>query len=63
MLSECQEFAITLGNTIETLEGEGHITVSFVEEYCEVLFHIFENISQNQINENKIFESTYLTKT
>ena len=57
MLSECQEFAITLGNTIETLEGEGHITVSFVEEYCEVLFHIFENISQNQINENKIYKT------
>ena len=38
MLSECQEFAIQLGETIEKLEGEGHITVTYVEEYCEALF-------------------------
>ena len=34
MLSECQEFAIQLGETIEKLEGEGHTTVAYVEEYC-----------------------------
>ncbi|MDE6636321.1 MAG: hypothetical protein K2K09_06940, partial [Lachnospiraceae bacterium] len=32
MLAECQEFAISLGESIETLEGEGHATVSCVEE-------------------------------
>ena len=57
MLSECQEFAITLGNTIEKLEGEGQIAVSYVEEYCELLFHTFENISQHLINENKIYKT------
>lgn len=30
MLSECQEFAVTLGENIEKLEGEGHITVAAV---------------------------------
>ena len=57
MLSECQEFAITLGNTIEKLEGEGQIAVSYIEEYCELLFHTFENISQHLINENKIYKT------
>ena len=42
MLAECQEFATSLGESIERLEGEGHPTVSFVEEYCETLFHIHE---------------------
>lgn len=54
MLSECQEFAIQLGETIEKLEGEGHITVTYVEEYCEGLFHVFEEIEENNINVNKI---------
>lgn len=57
MLSECQEFAIILGNTIEKLEGEGQIVISYIEEYCELLFHIFENINQNRINENKIYKT------
>ena len=54
MLSECQEFAIKLGETIERLEGEGHITVSYVEEYCEALFGIFESIQEININANKV---------
>ncbi len=44
MLAECQDFAISLGQSIEKIEGTGHITVSYVEEYCEVLFHIYETI-------------------
>ena len=56
MLSECQEFAVTLGETIENLEGEGHITVSHVEEYCETLFRLFKEITDGQVNENKIYK-------
>lgn len=54
MLSECQEFAATLGENIEKTEGEGHITVSHVEEYCESLFRVFEEITKGQANENRI---------
>lgn len=57
MLGECQEFAVSLGENIEKLEGEGHITVSRVEEYCEALFHCYEEIDQGQNNENKIYKS------
>lgn len=56
MLSECQEFAVTLGENIEKLEGEGHITVSHVEEYCETLFRVFKDITDGQANENKIYK-------
>ncbi len=56
MLSECQEFAVALGENIEEIEGEGHITVSHLEEYCETLFQIFEKIKDGQINVNRIYD-------
>lgn len=56
MLGECQEFAVTLGENIEKIEGEGHITVSRVEEYCETLFRVFKEITDGQVNENKIYK-------
>lgn len=54
MLSECQEFAVTLGESIEQLEGEGHVTVSHLERYCETLFHVFEEINRGESNGDKI---------
>lgn len=57
MLSECQEFAIELGNSIEKLEGEGLITISYIEEYCEGIFRVFESLSSQdnkELNVNKI---------
>ena len=54
MISECQEFAVSLGESIEKLESEGHVTVSYIEEYCEILFHVFEDINENNVNVNKV---------
>lgn len=56
MLSECQDFAVALGENIEKLEGEGHITVSHVEGYCETLFQIFKEITDGEVNENRIYK-------
>lgn len=56
MLAECQEFAITLGENIEKLEGEEHTTISRIEEYCETLFHVYEELTDCPINENKIYK-------
>ncbi len=56
MLSECQEFAVSLGESIEDMEGEECITVSYIEEYCEVLFRVFEEISNGKTNENKLYK-------
>lgn len=54
MLGECQEFAVNLGESIEQLEGEGHVTVSHLEKYCETLFHVYEEIGQGDCNGDKI---------
>ena len=54
MLGECQEFAVSLGESIEEMEGEGHATVSHLEKYCETLFHVYEEIGQGGSNSDKI---------
>lgn len=40
LLLECQEAAVSVGNTIENLEGEGTLTVSYLEEFCDILYQI-----------------------
>lgn len=44
LLEQCQEGAIELGNMIEEEEGEGFVTVSLLETYCEQLYQIHETI-------------------
>lgn len=56
MLSECQEFAIQMGNIIEKLEGEEHVTVFYVQEYCETLFRVFEALGSDDVDANKSYK-------
>lgn len=56
MLAECQEFAASLGESIEGLEGEGHATVTCIEGYCEILFHAYEKLNSDTYNEMKIYK-------
>lgn len=53
MLSECQEFAAALGQAVEEAEGEGHTTVSYIEDYCEALFTIYQKLTDEEIRDNK----------
>lgn len=57
MLSQCQECAVSIGTAIEKLEGEGFVTVSLIETYCERLFSIYEELNGSDINANKIFKN------
>lgn len=56
MLAECQTAAVALGEMIEKMEGEGHVCVSCLEEYCELLFQTYENSNSKTVNENKIYK-------
>ena len=65
LLSQCQDGAIQIGEMIESIEGEGFITVSYLEDYCESVYQIYESVRQNQKqNPNKIFKHlrTFLTQ-
>ncbi|MEY8336976.1 hypothetical protein AALB16_02960 [Lachnospiraceae bacterium 62-35] len=46
LLSQCQESAIDLGETIEEIEGEGFVTVGLLEHYCEVVYQSYVLINQ-----------------
>lgn len=45
LLCDCQECAMELGNIIEALEGEGVTPVSYIEKYCELVFHHYEKLN------------------
>lgn len=47
LLEQCQEGALHLGNLIESVEGEGLATISILEEYCEFLYQISEELGMN----------------
>ncbi len=48
LLEQCQDGAIELGNMIEEQEGEGFVTVSLLEEYCELVYQLHEEIWQKK---------------
>ncbi|MGN0638256.1 MAG: hypothetical protein ACI4J0_07785 [Huintestinicola sp.] len=45
VLGDCQNAAVQIGTAVESSEGEGFITVGYLEEYCEAVYEVSENIS------------------
>lgn len=48
LLAQCQESAIHLGETIEETEGEGFVTVTLLEAYCETVYELYALLGQGQ---------------
>lgn len=46
LLTDCQNCAITMGNKIEAVYGEGTESVKALEEYCEVIYNISQNLTK-----------------
>ena len=40
LFGDCRQTAIQLGTIIEESEGEGFVTVSHLESYCEAVYEI-----------------------
>ena len=59
LLIQCQESAISVGTVIEKSEGEDFITVFSVQEYCDYLYYVYEQLVSNArtINCNKIYKN------
>ena len=55
MLGQCQKCAISIGTAIENSEGEGFVTVEYIEKYCDIVYQIHEklNNSNADVNINK----------
>ena len=55
LLGQCQQGAIELGTLIEKTEGEGFVTVSHLEKYCEVAYGIYQEIEASaELNAEKL---------
>lgn len=52
LLQQCQQGAIQLGSLIESVEGEDFTTVRYLEEYCETVYQIYDEITQNHAAKN-----------
>ncbi len=50
LLGGCQDMAIELGSVIEGEQGEGHPTVAILEQYCEQIFQVHQEVSQGNVN-------------
>lgn len=47
LLIDCQEAAVSIGNTIEKLEGEGTATVAHLEKFCDILYQVASSLEDN----------------
>lgn len=57
ILADCQDGAIALGELIEKAEGEGFVTISLLEAYCELVYRIYEELGQEQaVNAGKTYK-------
>ena len=55
VLEECQNVAITIGQAVEDSEGTNTNTVKNLEEYCEVIFSIHEDVlSQEEVVASRV---------
>jgi hypothetical protein len=58
MLSQCREKAIELKDFIGNFEGEGCITVNLINNYCELVGNIKDElVGKSHKNENKIYKN------
>lgn len=57
ILQQCQEMAIALGNCLETLGTHGEVYIPVLEDYCERVYHINQNLADINVCRN-IAETT-----
>ena len=57
LLGQCQEGAVGLGNLIEKEEGEGFVTIPFLQSYCELTYEIYEALCHNEeVTGNRVYK-------
>lgn len=55
LLAVCQDGGISLGTLVEQTEGEGHSLISLLEEYCEIIYEIYQSLANGEeVSANKV---------
>lgn len=58
LLTQCQQGAIALGDLIETTEGEGFVTIPYLEDYCEKVYQVYQKIEAGMLLEfNALYDN------
>ncbi|NLM74452.1 MAG: hypothetical protein GX184_10550 [Clostridiaceae bacterium] len=55
LMIDCHESAVSMGTTIEKIEGEGTQTVTHLEKYCDILFEVSASLVKNP-DSNRVYE-------
>ena len=55
LLSQCQEVAIQIGSYIEEYQGEGFITVKYLEDYCESVYQLSQ-VAMEEDNKDLVMD-------
>lgn len=53
LLNELQNVAMVIGTSIEKKTGEHTESVTLLEQYCEVVFELYQTLSENEIRDGK----------
>ncbi len=57
VLADLQDTAVQIGNAIEESEGVGHKSVRVIEEYCEIIWRIYQCVSQKENVSKELVEA------
>lgn len=49
LLEQCQKGAMRLGDLIEQSEGKDFVTIPMLEDYCELVYQVYEEVVQNPL--------------
>lgn len=52
LLGDCQDSAAAIGTFIENIEGKGHPTVCLLEEYCELVYQLYKELTAKNKEHN-----------
>ncbi len=60
LLEQCQQGAVRIGTLIEEETGEDFVTVKLLEEYCELVYQVYEALAQTERTpENSVTDKTH----
>ncbi len=57
VLADLQDTALQVGNAVEESEGADHIVVKHIEEYCELIWRMYQSISQKEKVSKEAFDT------
>lgn len=52
ILAQCQECAVSMGNAIESMESPECVTIPHIQDYCDLVYQIYEALQNAPVDSN-----------